>query len=839
MPVSRAVTDPSLVERWLEQAADFRCLSPGLAADLARGSTWRLLDYREPAQVYDFDEAPAGLYLVRRGEFHATRRQAPTGNPRLYTYRRGHVFGEEGVFPASGPADRVRVNAPGGGELALWSAASITAYRAALRGRSAADPALRPWCDELDRVLRGMYEIERNAPLLTDRLRLAHGAASLSESQLRVMLEGADYLRLEPDDPPIEIPPFGQPTGDASTGDAPTRDARGIYVLLRWEARVQAHGESTGGHVLNPESKPIFDTEMLADAMRLCVDVPTTLVRVPARRVEELLAHSTAFRRRILADTFPSTPIGQRARVIDPACMQAVAVTVDHTLELPFDGAALVGAVAASMARQFDDRVRVVHVCEVAPAGAPPEDWVDAVALASVESPEALWRHGGAAYHHDYVVLDLTRATADQRRWVAPAVDTWLRLTDTGSLADLADGRDDDQDDGLHPLAVEIPVFLVGLGRRDTGRLTLTHPLRSVRMAVTGVPEGERAPGLPVAQRAVDRLARAATDRLVGVALGGGGALGIAHLPLLRAIERAGVPIDIVSGASFGSVVAAYYCTDGLAGLDRLERNLARISRPSIGGFIPPNRVLDLLDERLERARLEELPVQFVPVATYASDFTPALPAASSVSSAVRASGAMPPIFAAHGDGGVRFLDGAFVANVPAQVLVACGASLVIASDPISTPDAQSAPVVGRRSGFALSLLRGSVPYRLVDLARGLQWMVHTSSADSSLKGDVLFRPPRATLVDTFRFGKGPQILAASAAAIESTDLVPRVLAAWRQLRGHPVSAPSVAEPSVSTPSVSEPSVSTPSVSEPSVSEPSVSTPGGASQARLTVSRQP
>ena len=45
----------------------------------------------------------------------------------------------------------------------------------------------------------------------------------------------------------------------------------------------------------------------------------------------------------------------------------------------------------------------------------------------------------------------------------------------------------------------------------------------------------------------------------IGIALGGGGARGISHLGVLSALEKAGIPIDMVAGVSFGAVVGAMY----------------------------------------------------------------------------------------------------------------------------------------------------------------------------------------------------------------------------------------------------------------------------------------
>ncbi len=41
----------------------------------------------------------------------------------------------------------------------------------------------------------------------------------------------------------------------------------------------------------------------------------------------------------------------------------------------------------------------------------------------------------------------------------------------------------------------------------------------------------------------------------VGVVLSGGGAKGMAHIGVLKVLERAGIPVDIVTGTSMGSIV--------------------------------------------------------------------------------------------------------------------------------------------------------------------------------------------------------------------------------------------------------------------------------------------
>ncbi|KAI9836080.1 MAG: phosphatidylcholine and lysophosphatidylcholine phospholipase [Sarea resinae] len=58
------------------------------------------------------------------------------------------------------------------------------------------------------------------------------------------------------------------------------------------------------------------------------------------------------------------------------------------------------------------------------------------------------------------------------------------------------------------------------------------------------------------------RLARRLCGKSVGLVLGGGGARGIAQIGVIRALEEAGVPIDIIGGTSIGSFIGALYARD-------------------------------------------------------------------------------------------------------------------------------------------------------------------------------------------------------------------------------------------------------------------------------------
>lgn len=58
------------------------------------------------------------------------------------------------------------------------------------------------------------------------------------------------------------------------------------------------------------------------------------------------------------------------------------------------------------------------------------------------------------------------------------------------------------------------------------------------------------------------RLARRLCGKSVGLVLGGGGARGIAHVGVIKALEEAGVPVDIIGGTSIGAFIGALYARD-------------------------------------------------------------------------------------------------------------------------------------------------------------------------------------------------------------------------------------------------------------------------------------
>lgn len=65
----------------------------------------------------------------------------------------------------------------------------------------------------------------------------------------------------------------------------------------------------------------------------------------------------------------------------------------------------------------------------------------------------------------------------------------------------------------------------------------------------------------PEFTRTADSVARHVAGAQIGLALGGGAAWGWAHIGVLEGFEQAGIPIDMISGCSMGSVIGALYAS--------------------------------------------------------------------------------------------------------------------------------------------------------------------------------------------------------------------------------------------------------------------------------------
>ncbi len=168
--------------------------------------------------------------------------------------------------------------------------------------------------------------------------------------------------------------------------------------------------------------------------------------------------------------------------------------------------------------------------------------------------------------------------------------------------------------------------------------------------------------------------------KLLGAALGSGGAKGLAHLGVMQALEEEGIRFDVLAGTSAGAIAGALYAK-GYSPADIAEL-LARVDyRQTLFSLLMERSAQPLhrlLDGVLGESAFSELQKPFAAVATDTADGGEIVLREGNVARAVFASSAMPPFFRPVQIDGRLLADGAFANAVPGDVARALGADLVI-----------------------------------------------------------------------------------------------------------------------------------------------------------------
>ncbi len=276
----------------------------------------------------------------------------------------------------------------------------------------------------------------------------------------------------------------------------------------------------------------------------------------------------------------------------------------------------------------------------------------------------------------------------------------------------------------------------------------------------------------------------------LGLALGGGGAKGFAHLGVLEVLTSAGIEFDIISGTSIGSLVGACYVTNSLEALAQEAckislTDIPRLLSPTFSnkGFFTGKNVLDLLQRHMGTHNIEDLDKKFAAAATNLNNGTLEVFTSGDLTEAVRASIAIPLIFTPVIKDDHLFVDGGIVEPVPVQACRAMGADIVIAVDLFGiqettdgeavAPPAEDKTVEGAM-GYLLSISNKLSLDNLLDPIRfgGSKWNVlsilEETLATSQARltelrllqepSDMTLRPPVST-VGILDFHKGTETI--------------------------------------------------------------------------------
>lgn len=172
----------------------------------------------------------------------------------------------------------------------------------------------------------------------------------------------------------------------------------------------------------------------------------------------------------------------------------------------------------------------------------------------------------------------------------------------------------------------------------------------------------------------------------LGLALGSGGAKGLAHLGVLKVLEREKIPVGFIAGSSIGALVGGLYaCFRDAKKLEELAfsikwRELLSLIDPALRkGLIRGKRISQFLEKLFGKKEFKDLPLPFKAVATDLMTGERVILEEGELALAIRASGAYPLVFQPVPFKGRLLVDGGLSCPVPAEIVREMGAEVVLA----------------------------------------------------------------------------------------------------------------------------------------------------------------
>jgi NTE family protein len=198
---------------------------------------------------------------------------------------------------------------------------------------------------------------------------------------------------------------------------------------------------------------------------------------------------------------------------------------------------------------------------------------------------------------------------------------------------------------------------------------------------------------------------------VIGLALGGGAARGFAHIGIVRTLVAHGIVPNVVVGTSIGAVVGGSYAAGHLDTLEEWARSLQPRNifgyldiRLNGSGLIGGDKLAAQLELAMGQTMIEDLPLKFASVATEVRTGHEIWLTQGRIVDAMRASYALPGIFAPVLTGERWLVDGALVNPVPVSTARALGAEIVIAANISSDVFAHSTTIYSPSMGVTVAV---------------------------------------------------------------------------------------------------------------------------------------
>jgi NTE family protein len=266
----------------------------------------------------------------------------------------------------------------------------------------------------------------------------------------------------------------------------------------------------------------------------------------------------------------------------------------------------------------------------------------------------------------------------------------------------------------------------------------------------------------------------------VGLVLSGGGARGLAHIGAIKVLERAGIPIDFLAGASMGGVIAAAYASgmspeeiEQEAGSLSRIRQFLRLTDPGIpdAGFLRGQRLQAYFENRLGKRTFADLDLPLALMAVDLNSRKEVVLQEGPISIALRATTAVPGLFMPLEMEGMRLVDGGLLNNLPVDVARKKGAKTVIAvnvdPDPKDIPKSWDSESRWFPNGLARTFM-------VLDEATRLMMNVIQEAKMQQYPPDVVIRPSLPSGINVLAgYGRVSDVVAAGEAATE--ELLPEI----------------------------------------------------------------
>jgi NTE family protein len=246
---------------------------------------------------------------------------------------------------------------------------------------------------------------------------------------------------------------------------------------------------------------------------------------------------------------------------------------------------------------------------------------------------------------------------------------------------------------------------------------------------------------------------------VIGLALGGGAARGLAHIGIVRTLIAHGIVPNVVVGTSIGAVVGGAYAAGHLDALEQWARKLQPRNilgyldiRLNGSGLIGGDKLAAQLEAAIGPTLIEDLPVKFATVATEVRTGHEIWLTHGRMVEAMRASYALPGIFSPVLVGDRWLVDGALVNPVPVSAARAFGAEIVIAANLSSDIFAHSTTIYSH--GPAAEVTVAVAPETTIEPAAPKRGFGRLFSAERTMKREFFGTAGRpgisSVMVDAF-----------------------------------------------------------------------------------------